>query len=1853
MLSLAFLGAVSLMSFSTTYKRMWQKVAEAEEQGLPQTQKKLLNKILKKAEKAKDLGEYFKAYLVYDDVTDQLGEREFEQSIDLLEDWLKQSDDKIEQSILHNLLVKAYGTYYQRNITSPYERTDLGDDSEDDIRFWSKAQFIEMVELHQQKVFEHSDLLLKTSAKDLIPYVTTNPFSKYFNYDLYHVLYKELLKSERDFSMIFDDTQFAKRIHSSSLKHYENSRESQFLLKLESVKNSRYYSYYFRYFKEDNPIQDELDLLIQEYKDLDLVVEAIYLSSTQLIFKKAYEQALEMCEEAKVNYPNYDRIDILESQIEKIKKPDLYLALKGERVYPGESILNEVNYRNVSEFTIEINEVTKPVESLSNSLLTDDFWKSSTEFYSVTKRDVELSYNPAKLTEVVATIDKEGVFVVKLSTLGQEAPIYKWLHSTKAELVFYDFESNAVEFIVVDGLTGQPIEGADLSLYNNRDKTKVERTIRTNKVGKAITTCEDGWQYLVGVSLNGKTLIYPSSVYMSRLVFSDDIEKSSARIITDRNIYRPGQTVSIKGYIFQQKSGNKEVLAGYVDTLSIETQGGVKLIEQEIISNEYGSFALEVKLPQKMLTGFCLIKTSNSKAFGSIAVEEYKRPSFTINVDPINSKYSAGDTISLTGKVESFSAALLKGAQLKVEAYGNENLLPIFRQLKSNKELIKHGEVPLDQEGVFTLLLPLPKEESGVVTLNLTLTSISGETQTKSENIYFNSYTHDLRVDLNDKHEKESPLVFKVEARNSSSVSVESSGFYELVLKSEKDNEKVVKSGSFKSGEEIEIICADLPSDIYTLKLIDELDKERERVVTSDVALFSLKDSTTPNKQGEWLYVKKEIFSENSPALFAYGVAEDSTFVYVSVYGESGSLLKKEISLNREFKVIELPYKEEYGRGIKIVFTFVKRNEVFHCTQQFNRVPDDSDLFVEQVKFRDKLEPGAKEQWTFKVVDGSGKSVDAELLAYMYDASLDALTGKKELYLESDFFHINTPYPRLINNYSRSERVRFIDKEELMFSEPSYSTFYSWNRVKEPSFYITGLTRQSNAAIAVHEPSFVEEDTDFQVHKEKALVSLESGASPQNESVRENFDETAFFYPQIHKDNKGDYSFVFDTPQQLTKWVFTAVAHTKEMSLKQWTKEVVTDQDFSILMNPPRYIREGDKLAIRSVLQNRLTSTTPLVADVTFMLIDPLTDEVISKQNKKITVNSKSEAALSFDVEVDEGLESVICKVVAKSNKLTDGEQYLIPILSNKVDVVESCNALLVESGLKKIDIRNLFSKTATADNSQVVSVEMANDPSWYALPFMVNAYNQEGTNALQIANRLSALIYGGKLVERNPMLKDGEFRKRFNSLATQTEKDDRRYQDLAMTPWLRANNYEAQLADFLEDLTIETSSKSNLSSLLSLLLTQQNPDGGWSWFDGFESSTGITLLIVKTLDTASKLDWLKQEVESLEKAKTRAIKYLVTSRMETDKSVDSNRLASVDELNILLFVLNNPSVNSNLNKLEQEYLTNILDRTDKLLAEGSIGERALTALVLHEKGDVKRALKFVASLKESLNQTEYGAYYKQVSTPYARVNKDFMEEHLMAMKAIECVDNDAALINQMKRWLMNKVQTDQFYNAFVFQRVVACLIAGNEQPTPSKETKLNIGDREFTLGGNCSYIREKIELPKETKMITIEKSNSSPVWLNLVAKNKETLQNVEQTGTGVSINKRHFIEKITDNGKTLVSLKANDRLNVGDVVVSRLSFVLDNDLSYVHIKDDRSAGLEPVDHLSGLVFSAGLPVYRSITDTATHFYYYRLSKGAYVIEHRSFVTRQGEVQSGIATIQSSYTPEITAHSESVELNIE
>lgn len=1896
-----FITTLSTFACAQSYDKRWKQVEQAEKKALPQTVIKLAEGIFGKAEAERNSPQMLKSYLWRMRYQQTHTPDSFYVRLKDMEQWITATTVPMDKAILNSLAAEIYADYAASNLWQLRQRTDMVDDeSIMDIREWSGNLFVHKIKEHVQAALQDSLLLLNTSSTSYIPFTEQGEASAYYQHDMYHLLSSRSISALNSISSLGNDTIIKRdvaHIYENLINAYRNKgNQNAFVLaSLDSLKWKEQaihsFSTIFVKFEladlNSHPFVVALDKLIAANKQRDVCVE-VYLEKAGFARNKELNAlALQLCDEAISLYPKYKRINALRNLKQDILNP--YLDVQTDRiVYPHSELKLRVNHKNIDGFTVTYSQVNLPANSSAlRGEIDNVFYKKYCKKIA-SKHFALIRPNNYLLKDTALTFiaPAEGVYLLQIvpDAKAESNADKSFFYSTKFKVLSRKLPANQQEFIALDALTGHPVSGAVIRLFENRKGERIEKkSLTTDAQGRAELSLSAEYDYLTAEKGDDKAMPM-QNIYREEYVFSTNQQAiQRVELLTDRSLYRPGQTVYVKGIAYDLLSDTATVISNKDYELTLTGSNEQEIGRRKVRTNDFGSFTTEFVLPSTGLNGIYKLRTQDG--WLSIRVEEYKRPTFNITFSPQEGSAQLGDSIQVKGLAQTYSGMPLQDVTAKYTV--TRSLWISWRPAYDQSILLTSGEVNLKEDGTFSIPFLL-KEESGekegqrcyTYNIKALVTSKTGETQSSSTSLVAGERSLLLTTNLDETVCKDDTIRVTFEAKNLNSQPITIDGEYKLYA-SAGDNKTSISdvaiySGSFVSNKEMLLTAwQTLPSGAYKLVLTAKDDKGRTVTSEQKVVLFSMSDTRPAEPSTIWYYAANTSFDALHPATFVFGTSEKDAYVMMDVFSGNKRLESTILNLSDSVKRFDISYKVEYGDGLKILFSFVKNGLLHKQEVNLEKTMPDKKLIAKWAVFRDRLRPGQKEEWQLTLKAPQGMPAVAEMLATMYDASLDKIWKNDQ---------------SLSPAYSR--RLPFVNWNDYYWG----ANYYGWDFVNNgfmvpsldyDSFVNTGQnnfmqyaasTKSSNmrirgisAGMKLEKAADKGEEMIFMISDKmpvtpliKAVDSHESLSPEVN--LRTNFAETAFFYPQLLTNDKGEIVFSFTMPESLTTWNFRGYAHTKGMLTALLEDQVVTSKEFMLTPNLPRFVRVGDKTSVAASVAN-LTGKN-ISGEVKFILFDPITEKVIATQKQKFSTDAGKTEGVQFLFTATDKYDMLGCRLIAEGDAFSDGEQHILPVLSNKQNITESLAMPIRGEETRDFSLEKLFNQGSKTATGKRLTVEFTSNPAWYAVQALPSLSLPTNDNAISWAATYYANALASSIVNTQPKVKamfdawkiQGGTKETF--LSNLQKNQEVKNILLEESPWLTEATNETEQKERIATLFDLNNIQNKNATALTKLKELQLSNGSWTWYKGMNGSRYITSYVVETLARLTRLTGTSLDGDALGMQRA-ALNFLHAEALKeykaiikAEKSGNKSTGISSEALEYLyLLSLSNEKVPDS-NKSAYDYF---LAKLSQSLSASSLAEKAHSAIVLHFAGRTKEAQAFIASLKEYAVQTEeQGMYFAFNESPYAW-NSMRIPVHVAVMEAFDTVGGDTTSVEEMKLWLLKQKQTQQWSSPVATVDAVYALLYR------AKSLLDNQGKVRITLGAKkiepqqatqgLGYVKEVItdaQTIEKLSSIKVEKLDKGIAWGAVYAQYREDLDKVQQQGKELNVEKKLYVERIANNTKQLHLLSSDSKLVVGDKVVVRLTIRLDRPMDFVQLKDQRASCFEPINSISGYQWNSGIGYYVDVKDASTNFFFDSLRKGVYVLEYGYRVSRVGMYESGLATIQSAYAPEYASHSVSSKVEV-
>jgi hypothetical protein len=1548
---------------------------------------------------------------------------------------------------------------------------------------------------------------------------------------------------------------------------------------------------------------------------------------------------------------------------------------------------------------------------------------------------------------------------------GADVLTYSSFRST--DLAVLERSSNdPLELLILDRNSGTPIDGANAELFQlgsgERRFVKVGET-NSDAEGRAslATPSKRGslrWRITQGadVYLTGDRWHYPRQ---------DNYREDSLRtfLFTDRAIYRPGQELHFKGIVTVKRGGATVVKSGYRTAVRIYDANGQQVDSITVTSDAFGAFHGTSKAPAG-LTGQMRLEEANGSRW--FQVEEYKRPRFEVVMDPVRDTPKLGEEATVSGVARSYAGVPINGAEVRYTVY-REARLPWWRGRGwghipgwGQRTEVANGSAESDAEGRFKIRfsaeadrsIPRAADPTFSYTVEAAVTDINGETREGNTSFQVGHRSIDIDLGLGDALDASSADSLALVVRNLNGEALDLPMDVRIVRVS--TPERILRERLWEQPDRFVLDSAAhaerFPQDLYN----DEDDalnwpatdtvwqRKAWRAKGEQLSMREARswpvgsyciEVVVQDPQGEEVRVQRPftLFSSSTgPAAFRDDLRVDALNARVEPGSNAVLILssslpnarmlleverdgriteRRSITLNKSQERIEIPVMEADRSGFVVHVSGVAHGRHFSSTQPIDVPWSNKDLKVEWTSFRDKLLPGAKEEWRLKISGPKGEQVAAQVLTTLYDASLDQFVANQwdmfqwPSYSARQHWSAAGPFGLMRSKTVYRDKVVMPSDTVRWYQRLNTFGFETW-RIRGPVFYANARVMDANSAMSAGDDTRVYRgnvmaaglaatEPDEMLKETEATHSAEHAGSSGAQPVRTDFRETAFFFPDLLTDRDGSVVLRFTMPEALTRWKLLGLAHTSDLKLAQFTRETVTQKQLMVTPNLPRFLREGDRITLTAKIDVVEGAAVNGVARME--LFDPRTNAALpGTMGKAIPVRNFTaalgkSAEVSWPITVEPGIDAIAVRIIATSGRFSDGEEQVLPVLTDRVLVTESLPITITKAGTHSFTLDKL---TALAQGTgrpsgstvqepsntlrhQSLTLDFTPNPAWYAvqaLPYLMEFPHEcaEQLFGRYYANRLAASV-----VEQRPAIKAvfeawrsaAQSSDKGSFLATLEKNPELKSVLLEETPWVMQANSERERCERLALLFDLERMAAEEAAALRKLEQQQLPSGAWPWFAGMQASRSITQHIVAGLGHLERLGaadlradgpsqqmlqkavrWLDAEADKDHKERLRRL----------SKEELGNYRVGYTELHYLLARSYFPRwAASGGTATAQQFLK------DRLAAEWlgyGLQEQAMIALVLERMGDKTTAREVLASLKErSMQSADLGMYWKGF-TRGMDWSSFPTETHALLIEAFHEVTADKDAEDGLRHYLLTlKRSTDWGTTKATAESCYALLLTGDDWLEPKSPPQITVGgeavksDAQEAGTGQFQRTWSGPEVKPAMGEVRVTTANDGLQWGALHWQYLEQMDKVTTHGGPFTIRKQVLLKEAADDGTTLIPLEQARALKPGDRLTVRIELRTDRWLDFVHLKDLRAAGLEPVEALSGHRYQGGLGYYQSIRDAGMHFFFDRIGPGTHLFTYDLRVAHAGDFSNGISTAQCMYAPEFGGHSDGLRIVVE
>ncbi len=1831
-----------LFLHAQSYDSLWKQVEDAVNKDLPKTEMEVLQRIIGKAQSEKQYGHLLKAELTKSFVQVHI-------TPDSLMAVVRELDEKVTMTektdpAMAAVYCSVLGHIYASNIPN------LDDGEELSKRYFARSLADpKMLASHQASAFD--------------PMIEKGIDSKYFNNDLLSVLGFEA----NDF----------KTLHDYYLQ--TGNREATLITALRMIQQERSHTAH-QIFK-DSRYAASLDSLITQYHDLPLCGEVAierfnYMSSCEDITRG---ERMDYLEEALLKWGNWKGMNQLRNEKMQMIQPWFNAQLKVRLQRPG--IPTEVEFlqvRNLPSVTIKVSQLNLTGDHSYNIWNKEDLRQLKQKIIKGSTKEYKKSFpieNEYDILKDSLMIDGLPVGIYLLEYVAEEkdiTPSYQLLNVSNLFSVEQYLPGQKIRIAVLDATTGQPIARAKIKLERESRRNDQDKTVllETDAKGEVVYTYNHYQPQSIYVCTSTDKAFPKTDCYGDFSYYEPRSNITRMSLFTDRSIYRPGQTVHVGAILMNAEKGQTvNVIPDKSFKITLRDANRQVVKEETLTTDEYGSAHTSFTLPTSGLNGNFTIQTSEGNGSTSFKVEEYKRPTFQVEFDKYEGEYRAGDTVKIKGHAKSYAGVPVQGAKVSYTINRKRAFWYWWCRNTASEQLMATGDVLTDDHGDFEISVPMIIPEGDDTfyrfVIVVDVTDAVGETHAGEMSLPLGRKPFSFFFSIPEKQLRDSIQQVTFFLKNAAGNDIEGKVRYTI------------------DGKDLTIVDANQPVSLNS-KLLSSGKHLLEatcngETMKQEFVVFSLTDKKPCIDTPNWYYLTSNEFPKEDKGGVTLQVGSsyrNTHILYTVIAGntllESGSFDLSDAIQTRVFK-----YQEQYGTGILINYIWVKDGICYNHFDLITKPLPDKKLRLSWNTFRDQLLPGQQEEWILQVLQPDGKSADARMVATMYDKSLDQLKGLT--WSVPELLYYNHPHTNWLffHNHSLgiggSKNLKYLNVDQLQFSHLSreqweqilYNVIYNNRRIiirgTRPMMRTMAKNSASVDMVAVEEAAVMDlqaapMDEMKMAAKETPVVvgyaaqgafdvaGNDEGSAEETvnkEVLRENLNETAFFYPSLTTDKDGQVSIRFTLPESVTTWRFLGLAYDKTMNHGMLEGVTVAKKEVMVQPNIPRFIRKGDNATIATRIFN--TSDHAISGTVKMQLLDPTTETVIHEESQPFVVDKEGTVSASFRYSPTKVYDLLICRIIASGEGYSDGEQHYLPILSDMEKVLNTRPFTQHEPGTYQVNVGQLIPQDAEEPQ---LTFEYTNNPAWLVVQSLPYISDADEHNAISLSAAYYANSLGKYLMDQSAAIKKTfnlwrQEKKEEGSLMSNLSKDQSlKTLVLSETPWvLDAKDEQSQkeaLVNFFDENTLQHQKEHILSRLKKLQL----PDGSFTWWEGMKGSPRMTAQVMMFLTRLNLLSGNHSETAEMIDHSFRYLSKIVIEEVnEFRKREKAGHRVYISGYHALQWVYLCAVSGRTMNAKEKDAAGYLMRYLEKLKKEQSLYAKAMMAVVYQKDGQLKKAKEYVQSLKEySVFTEEMGRYYDTPRSGYSWCNYRIPTQ-VSVIEALNIVTpDDQSTIDEMRRWLLQEKRTVRWETPISSVDAVYAFLNGHMSELGNSElATVRMDEKELVLPAataGIGYVKTVIE-DTAAKTLSVEKKSEGTSWGAVYAQFYQKTSAIDDTSSGITIKR-----EIRNEGK---------QLSVGDKVTVRLTITADRDYDYVQVVDKRAACLEPVSQLSGYHWG----YYISPRDCATHYYFDMMPKGTHVIETEYYIDRTGDYETGSCTVQCAYSPEYYGLTRSQRLKIE
>lgn len=1674
------------------------------------------------------------------------------------------------------------------------------------------------------------------AVKDFTPLVLQREGSRYFNHDLISLIASTL----DDYEPLID--------------YYLQSGNR----KAACIASARMLGNSIDDYRSDKALVARADSLIALFADLQ-ECGALAIKKYDLMVSADFsaEEKVKWIDEALSKWAKWQEIDYLHNERNFLTAPEVRFTLPVQTLRPAQDVMVEfLKVRNISKAQFTITPVRNcPKSVLETVSRTSKF--ASIKSYLVNSQARRVEKDFGKHPEYYEVFEDSvclgslplGTYYVSMTCDGKKYNYTDFLlFVTDLKVISLPVSAKKMRYVVVSATTGNPIPAAQLYVKTSRQGKETVYT--TDAKGECVLEKGSSNCYVSAAKGDDKALLSASIYNDFNRIYRNNGSVTRHTIFTDRGIYRPGQTVHVSLLAYNVTKGVETAVdAGQNVRVSLYDANYNSIGEATVMTNEYGVAATEFTLPEKTLSGLFHIRTASGSE--SFRVEEYVRPTFEVSIPRPKVNYRQGDTITVKGTAKAYSGAPLGNARVVYNVKRQQSWW--WRMTGEGNKPLLSDTVTTDMQGNFEIRMPMMMPEDNAsdeakqagrwwicpprfydIVAEATVTDMAGESHSASLSLPISNRESILTSDLREMMLRDSVNTVTFTRRNQAGTEIE--GIVSVAV----DGRKI---------QDIEVgkpftLPRNLASGMHTFLAVCEKDTIKQSFV-----IFSMDDKRPVISTPDWYYLSSNRFSseKGKPVYVQFGSSKRDSYAYYALFSGDKVLESGAVKIDSSLVTRQFEYKAEYGDGVCLSLAWVRDGVLYEHSAIITKPLVDKSLNMKWATFRNRLQPGQRETWTLSVTDSEGKPANANVMATLYDKSLEAIMPFSWHFSDPRHIHVasqswQTAFRCYPNNFHGYATYKHRDYTSLAFDalDRTYLSFgyiYCIEEVSRPlmrssakqsvGFSNMGMALKAKEEMAV---------PIIELHSEVVAEDVAEASEEQtgkDVALREKLGETAFFLSDVRTNADGVATLSFTLPESVTTWRFLAFANDKDMRFGMMKDEVVAQKQLMIQPRMPRFLREGDKCSVPASIAN-LTEKV-LDVKVRLMLLDAETGESVAIYNNKVEVKPGESSAVNFDIDSN-GLDGkmLVAKWIADAGTFSDGEQHYLPVLSAKELMLDTRTFVLQSPGEKEVDIKSMLPLNAEKAR---LSVEYTDAPEWLLIQSLPQIADASDDNAISLVASYYANTLASHIAKSNPDIAKAvrEWTQDYSSLESPLDKNEElRHTILAETPWVVDADSETAQRKMLYRLFDASLLASRQVFALQHLKALQLADGGFSWWKGMESSRYMTVAVTQTL---LRLQAMVGEGNAYDGIITNAFRYLdkeiakdVKYMKEAKRKKNEPWLSSFDLDYLYCRAIYNGKMSASV-KADIDFMMAYVVKNTRYL---DMQSKAGAAIILSRFGNKKAADEYLQSIIEhTVYKEDMGRYFDSYRAAYSWADYRIPTQTsvIEAIKALR--PEQRQTISEMQRWLLQSKRTQAWDTPVNAINAIYAFLGPDFALRHGMQAEIALGTETLkpdTYASALGY--EKVSTPLDeysafsplssavAPSLKIDKKSDGESWANVYLQYVVPASDAKDAANGISIRRE-------------LSSKA---LKVGDKVTVTITITADRDYDFVTVTDHRPACLEPVNQLSG--YRNGC--YQVMRDSQSQYHFDKMAKGKHVITTEYYVSRAGDFTAGTATVQCAYAPE-------------